>query len=187
MRMPREDDLTDEQLLGAAASDEDAFAAFYARYERRVIGFFLRAVARGDLAADLTAETFAAALESIERYDPELGAAGAWLFGIARNLLARSRERGRVEDRARRRMGMGVLALDDEAIERIEASAGSSDEALTLLGELPEEQRVAILARVVGERPYEDIAVELQCSPSVVRKRVSRGLAAMRNRMKERP
>jgi RNA polymerase sigma-70 factor (ECF subfamily) len=84
-------------------------------------------------------------------------------------------------------MGMGVLALDDEAIERIEASAGSGDGALTLLEELPEEQREAILARVVGERAYEDIAGELQCSPSVVRKRVTRGLAAMRNRMKERP
>jgi RNA polymerase sigma factor (sigma-70 family) len=187
MRMSRKAEPTDEQLLSAAASDEDAFAAFYARYERRVVAFFFRAVARGDLAADLTAETFAAALESVERYDPELGDAGAWLFGIARNLLARSRERGCVEDRARRRMGMGVLALDDEAIERIEESAESGDGALTLLAELPEEQREAVLARVVGEREYADIADELQCSPSVVRKRVSRGLAAMRNRMKERP
>ncbi len=185
--MSRAPDPTDEQLLGAAAGDEEAFAAFYARYERRVIAFFFRAVARGDLAADLTAETFAAALESVERYDPELGEAGAWLFGIARNLLARSRERGRVEDRARRRMGMSVLALDDEAIERIEESAESADGALTLLADLPEKQREAILARVVGERGYSEIADELQCSPSVVRKRVSRGLTAMRNRMNERP
>ncbi len=176
----------DERLLADAADDEDAFAAFYARYERRVVAFFVRAVGRGDLAADLTAETFAAALESVERFDPALGEAGAWLFGIARNLLARSRERGRVEDRARRRMGMGVLALDDEAIERIEASAACAG-ALTLLRELPDEQRDAVVARVVHERDYREIAGELQCSPSVVRKRVSRGLAAMRNRMKERP
>ncbi len=84
-------------------------------------------------------------------------------------------------------MSMGVLALDDEAIERIEASSQSDDGALKLLAELAGEQREAILARVVGERAYDEIADELQCSPSVVRKRVSRDLAAMRNRMKERP
>jgi len=40
---------------------------------------------------------------------------------------------------------------------------------------------------VLHERDYHDIAGELRCSPSVVRKRVSRGLAAMRNRMRETP
>jgi DNA-directed RNA polymerase specialized sigma24 family protein len=109
---------SDEQLLLSAASDEASLGAFYVRYEHRVIAFFMRAVGRGDLAADLTAETFAALVESAERYDPALGQAGAWLFGIARNVLARSRERGRVENRARRSIGLGVLALDDEAIER---------------------------------------------------------------------
>jgi len=175
----------DEQLLLRAAFDEHAFAAFYARFERPVVGFFVRAVGRGDLAADLTAEVFAAALESVERFDPQLGTSAAWLFGIARHVLARSRARGRVEDRARRRMGMGVLALDDEAIEAIEASVQSGEGALRLLEGLPDEQRQAVVARVVDERDYEDIAGELRCSPSVVRKRVSRGLAAMRSKMRE--
>ena len=40
---------------------------------------------RGDpeLAADLTAETFAAALVSVRRFDPARGPAVAWLLGIA--------------------------------------------------------------------------------------------------------
>ncbi|MGP0100662.1 MAG: RNA polymerase sigma factor [Solirubrobacteraceae bacterium] len=176
---------SDEQLLVAALHDEDAFAAFYARFERPVLAFFVRAVGRGEVAADLTAEVFAAALDSLERFDPALGRAGAWLFGIARNVLARSRERGRVEDRARRRMGMGVLTLDDRSLERIEALLDSGDGALALLEELPDAQRQAIVARVVHERDYQDIAGELHCSASVVRKRVSRGLAALRTRMQE--
>jgi len=176
---------SDEQLLASALYDEDAFASFYARFERPVLAFFVRAVGRGDLAADLTAEVFAAALGSLERFDPRLGRAGAWLFGIARNVLAQSRERGRVEDRARRRIGMGVLALDDEALERIEALLESDDGALELLEQLPETQRQAIFERVVHERDYEEIARALDCSPSVVRKRVSRGLAALRMRMRE--
>lgn len=168
--------------LDGALRDERVFAAFYARWERPVAAFFVRAVGRGDLAADLTAETFAAALESVERFDPLRGTAGAWLFGIARNVLGRSLEQGRVEDRARRRLGMPVLSVDDDLIARVEASAGDG-RALALLSELPEDQRVALTRRVLDEREYGEIAAELACSESVVRKRVSRGLAALRARM----
>ena len=48
---------------------------------------------------------------------------------------------------------------------------------------LPPEQRAAIAAHVVDERPYGEIAGELHTSEAVVRKRVSRGLASMRRRM----
>jgi RNA polymerase sigma factor (sigma-70 family) len=173
---------SDEELLVAVCRDRDAFARFYARYERPVVAFFMRATGSPELAADLTAEVFAAALGSAERFDPELGSGSGWLFGIARHVLGRSRERGRVEDRARRQLGMPVLALDDEAIARVEAAA-LDRRALRFLSELPVDQRDAFVARVVDERAYSDIAYELQCSESVARKRVSRGLAALRVRM----
>jgi RNA polymerase sigma factor (sigma-70 family) len=144
--------------------------------------FFVRAVGSGEVAADLTAEVFAQALSSVDRFDPRLGSASGWLFGIARNLLARSRERGRVENRARKELGMPVLSLDEEVIERIEA-VGSG--ALELLKALPADQRDAVTARVVGERSYAEIAQELRCSESVARKRVSRALATLRARLKE--
>jgi RNA polymerase sigma-70 factor (ECF subfamily) len=85
---------TDAELLGG---DATCFAAFYRRHEDAVPGFFLRRAGSADLAADLTAETFARALEGRRRYDARRGDAGAWLFGIARHLLRRSLERGRVE------------------------------------------------------------------------------------------
>ena len=176
------DSRSDDALLIAAREDENAFSAFYARYERPLAGFFVRAVGRGDVAADLTAEVFAQALSSIDRFDPALGTAGSWLFGIARNVVARSRERGRVENRARRQLGMPVLSLDDEVIERVEA-AGTG--ALELLDGLPADQREAVIARIVEERAYSEIARDLDCSESVVRKRVSRALATLRVRLKE--
>lgn len=178
------EDRSDEVLLGASLEDDRSFAVFYARYERPVIAFFVRAVGTGELAADLTAEVFAEALSSVERFDPALGAGRAWLFGIARNILARSRTRGQVEDRARRRLGMPVLTLDDDLIARVEA-AGEQQRAVELLGELPVDQRQAVTARILDERPYSEIARELQCSESVVRKRVSRALATLRARLKE--
>lgn len=175
---------SDEVLLALALEDGSAFAEFYARYERPVAAFFVRATRSGGLAADLTAETFAQALASVERFDPALGTAAGWLFGIARNLLARSRERGRVEDRARRQLGMPLLALDDVLIERLESVAADTG-ALALLDQLPARQRHAVTARIVDERGYGEIAHELRCSESVVRKRVSRGLASLRAKLKE--
>jgi DNA-directed RNA polymerase specialized sigma24 family protein len=105
------DHLSDEALLISSDSDGEAFAEFYARFERPVLAFFMRAVENAELAADLTAETFAQALVSADRFDPALGHASAWLFGIARHILAGSRARQRVEDAARRKLGMPVLAL----------------------------------------------------------------------------
>jgi RNA polymerase sigma-70 factor (ECF subfamily) len=77
---------------------------------------------------------------------------------------------------------MPQLALTDEVLERIE---GLDATALELLGGLPPRAREAVKARVVDERDYPDIARDLRCSEAVVRKRVSRGLKALRNQMEE--
>src|SRR5437899_2863298 len=113
-------DMRGEQtLLAAARSDPQAFAAFYRLFERRVLGLFIRATRRPELAADLTAETFARALESVESYDPTRGRADQWLFGIARNVLGSSYREGRVQSTARARLGLPRLVLDDHASETI--------------------------------------------------------------------
>src|ERR1700735_1772243 len=137
--MARLDRRTDEQLLAATFQDVDAFALFHGRYERPVAGFFVRATGSGELAGDLTAEVFARALDAASRFDPALGSAPAWLFGIARNVLLRSRERGRVENGTRRRLGMPPLALDDDAIARIQQAA-SEERGVELLSNLPADQ-----------------------------------------------
>jgi RNA polymerase sigma factor (sigma-70 family) len=172
----------DDELLRRARREPDAFAAFYRRHERMVLAFFVGRVGDAEVAADLAAETFAAALSALPRFRRRREPATAWLLGIARNVLAMSHRRGRVEARARRRLGMPRLVLDDEVIERIDALDGA---ALELLDDLPVAAREAVRARVVDERDYPDIARDLRCSQAVVRKRVSRGLAALRDQLKE--
>src|ERR1700727_195696 len=54
----------------------------------------------------------------------------------------------------------------------------SPEAALELMESLPSQQRDAVRARVIDGREYDEIAEELRCSPSLVRKRVSRGLGA---------
>ena len=172
--------VTDVQLLGA--SDAASFEAFYCRHVESVLGFFSRRTRDPELAASLCAETFAAALAGRHRYRPEAGAAAAWLYGIARKKLADVQRRGYAEQSARRLLGMERIELSDDDATRIERLADAV-EARVLVERLAPDQRDAITANVLEERPYDAIAAELETSQAVVRKRVSRGLAAMRERM----
>jgi RNA polymerase sigma factor (sigma-70 family) len=179
--MEEPDRRTDGQLLVATATEPEAFAIFYRRHVRGMLAFFRRRVPSAEVALDLTAETFAAALESSSRYELRPEPARGWLYGIAWNKLHEAQRRGRADDAARRALGMAPIVLTDEGIKRVEALAG--EPALGRLHELPADQRDAIRGRVVDERTYEEIAGEMRCSESVVRKRVSRGLRAMRAKL----
>lgn len=181
--MTRSEPLDGEVLLTAARSGPAAFSAFYRHFERPMLRFFMRATGRADLAADLTAETFACALEAVETYDSAKGRADQWLFGIARNVLGTSYRRGRVDAAARERLGLPKLILDDHATETIARLSADEGRATLALAELPLEQRHAIEAHVLQERDYAEIAGELQCSEALVRQRVSRGLRALRTRL----
>jgi RNA polymerase sigma-70 factor (ECF subfamily) len=175
--------ISDARLLVETPADPQAFAEFYRRHERAVLAYLVYWCRSADVAADLMAETFAAAFESAARFDPELGEARAWLFGIARHVLARSLRRARVEDDARRRLGLPRLVVDDQAMERVEALVSDGDVAIGALEGLSELLRSAVEGRVIDEREYRELAQALRCSQSVVRQRVRRGLAQMRDRL----
>ncbi len=179
-----DDDLLAERLPGQAG---EAFAVFYERHEHAVLAYFRRRVETAELAADLASETFAQALVSRGRYRPRAeSSAVAWLFGIAGHVLGRSLRRGKVDDRARRRLGIAALALDDAQLLEID-QLGSERGALVALAALPVDQREAVRARILDEKTYPEVAEQLCCSEAVARKRVSRGLAALRNRLEDAP
>ena len=166
----------------------ETFAAFYRQHAAPLTAYFLRRTGNAEVAADLCAETFAAALEGASSFDPGKGPAVGWLYGIARRQLVYAARKGRVENRARRRLGMERLVLSDDGIERLEALAVSDSTARALdelLAELPAEQREAIEARVLEERDYDEIAAASGASEPVIRKRVSRALSRLRSGLKE--
>jgi len=174
---------TDEELL-AAVSDAEAFGELYRRTFPLVAAYLVRRVGNAELAADLAAETYAAALGSRSRYQSRKGSARTWLLTIAHARLVDAVRRSRVEDRARRKLGMEPMMLDDEDLARIDAYGTNTE---SLLSGLPPDQGAAIRARVFEEREYEEIARSLACSPSVVRQRVKRGLDEIRHSLKEEP
>jgi RNA polymerase sigma-70 factor, ECF subfamily len=174
-----EEQRTDGELLLAARVSAEPFGVFYERHFASVLAFFHRRVPGAEEAFDLAAETFAAALASVARFKPGPEPAQAWLFAIARHKLSEALRNNQIQDEARRALGMQPIQLDEEAIEILEKIASAP--ALELLGALPAGQREAIQAHHLEERGYPEIAAELHCSESVVRKRVSRGLAALRS------
>jgi RNA polymerase sigma factor (sigma-70 family) len=172
---------SDADLLASTRREAAAFAAFYDRYERAIMGYLLRRTCDAEVAADLTAEVFAAALVAANRYRPDGPTAAAWLFTIAHNTLSKSRRRGRVEAAARKRLGITeAVRFAPEELSAAERAVSDDGWALELLERLPAEQREAVRARILHERSYGEIAGELSVSELVVRKRVSRGLSQLR-------
>jgi RNA polymerase sigma factor (sigma-70 family) len=148
-----------------------------------VVGWALRQTGNREVAADLSAEVFAAALGASSRYRPGRGPVNAWLLGIAPNKLLESRRRGVVEDSARQRLHWEAVELTDADLQRVEELASVGEEVLVRLASLPEDQRDAVVGRVIEERSYGVMASQLGCSESVIRQRVSRGLKALRSPM----
>ena len=170
---------SDEDLL--LSGDPEDFGRFYDRYVDMLLGYFARRVRDPGAAADLTAETFAAALLARRRFRRAATPPAAWLFGIAQHKLTDYRRRDAAEDRMRRRLGMERLPVSEDDAERI-ALLGR-DAAWALIDELPRDQREAVRAHVLDDEPYADIAADADVSEAVVRQRVSRGLGVLRDRL----
>jgi RNA polymerase sigma-70 factor (ECF subfamily) len=143
----------------------------------------VRSCREPELAADLAAETFATALTAARR--GRAGTDTGWIWAIAKSRLIDAHRRGKVADRARTRLGMQRIVVDDEAAE-IVATLDLRAELETAMASLDPDQRAAVIARVVNDESYVDIADRLQHSPQVVRKRVSRGLATLRQNLEDR-
>jgi RNA polymerase sigma factor (sigma-70 family) len=185
--MSKASQATDGELLAAVvAGDGQAFASFYRRHLPTVVAFLLRETGDREATADLTAEVFAAVFLVARRFRARgAGSARPWVLGIARNKLRESRRRGRVEDRARRRLAFEPELLDDDDLARVDELAVADQPVLELVEELPARQREAVVSRVLDQRDYGDIARELNCSELVARQRVSRGLSRLRDQLTE--
>jgi RNA polymerase sigma factor (sigma-70 family) len=172
----------DEVLLRAVRDGEaEAFGEFYRRRRALVLAYLRGRVPNAETAADLLAETFAAALLATrDTARPIPDEPAAWLMAVARNKLIDSVRRGRVERDARERLSLTRLEVDDEDIARIEEITARTDVAGSLQELLSDDQHAALKARILDELEYAEIARDLRCSEAVVRKRVSRALRILR-------
>jgi RNA polymerase sigma-70 factor (ECF subfamily) len=98
------------------------------------------------LAADLTANVFVAAIESARSYRRSRGTPAAWLFGIARHVVADERRRSARELRATVRI-RGRELLDEDDLAALHERIDRESAARALFGELtrlPEGERAVV-------------------------------------------
>ncbi len=176
--------ITDGELLKRTrCGDRDAFGVLYERRHELVLAFLLKRTRNPEAAMDLMAETFAAALLALADRPPDIdGSAAPWLLAIARIAMVDSFRRGTVESAARSRLALEPVPIDDSDIDRVLQIAAETDLLVALADELPPDQFEAVRAHVLDEQGYGQIAQRLKCSEAVVRKRVSRAIAALREK-----
>lgn len=169
---------TDADLLSSA--DPAAFRELYDRHSSGIYRFHAGRTRDRDSALDLTAETFAQAWLSRERFqDLADGSAAPWLYAIARHVLVASVRKRELERGALERLG-AIRERDGDDVVPTAVWLEGLDEAVAAL---PEDVRRAIELRIVDELPYDAVARELRTTAGAARVRVHRGLRALRTRL----
>ncbi|GMV83800.1 MAG: hypothetical protein AMXMBFR7_49840 [Planctomycetota bacterium] len=179
-RMP-----TDVELVTAYAAgrDEAAFGALVARHGRMVYRVCFHALGDAHDAEDATQATFLVLAEKAAGLKRQ-GELSAWLYGVAQRVSAHAK-RGRAV-RAKHHGQAGAAAREASG-GGAEAEAERSAEAVRRLHReleaLSETLRQAILLRYFQGLSEQDAAKAAGCAPNTLSKRVSLGIARLRERL----
>jgi RNA polymerase sigma factor (sigma-70 family) len=158
----------------ARASAQD-FAEAAQRHLDDVHAFLVYLTGDRAVAEDLTAETFARALERWHRYDPRRGGPRTWLCQLARSTAL---DHFRAEDRRRRREGRYAVAELRESAEPV-FGEGLSPALERALAQLSAADREVVALRIVLELDGEGAARVLGISTTACSTRLSRALAKL--------
>ena len=160
--------------MKAKASAED-FAEAARRHLDDVHAFLVYLTGDRAVAEDLTAETFARALERWHRYDPRRGGQRTWLCQLARSAAL---DHFRAEERRRRREGTYAVAELRESTEPV-FGEGLSPALERALAQLSAAEREVVALRVVLELDGEGAARVLGISTTACSTRLSRALTKL--------
>jgi RNA polymerase sigma factor (sigma-70 family) len=173
----------EESMSDSIGTDAEAFARFYRTHVEDVERFVARRVSDPWLAADLTADVFLAVIESAARYSPDRGRPLAWLYGIARNVVADAQRRDARERHATSRI-RGSELVDDADLAALSARIDAEADSRALhaaLARLPASERAVIeLVAVDGLTPGE-AARALGISQVAARVRLHRARRALQH------
>jgi RNA polymerase sigma factor (sigma-70 family) len=177
--------------LGAARPDHALAEAFrggdpaalrqmYDRFGKSVFHLALRTLGTGADAEDITQNTFVAAWQGRETFDPDRGSLLGWLLAIARRkvvdrLRAASRE-NRVEDAVRALPNLpDTTATPERVVDRLVIA----DE----LAQLPTEQRRVLELAFYDDLTHPQIAAVTTLPLGTVKSHIRRGMARLRQRL----
>jgi RNA polymerase sigma-70 factor (ECF subfamily) len=168
---------TERLQIEAAQRDRAAFAPLYERYVDQIFAYAHTLTRNRELAEDVTASTFAKALEDLPRFEWRGVPYSAWLYRVASNLVARQ---------ARRPAWSGLDAHQpvDEASPELIAERRSRDaEVRAAVANLPADQRQAVLLRFGGGLRNREIAEVMERSEGAVKLLTFRAVTALRKQL----
>jgi RNA polymerase sigma-70 factor, ECF subfamily len=149
----------------------------YAAHSGELYGFARHALRDDASAEEAVQETFVRAWRFRARFDPEVGGARAWLFGIARNVIA---DIGRARAR--------IPVPTDEDPQDVEESLDDMllvwqvEEGLRRIGDA---HRQALVETQLRGRSHAELAAEWGIPEGTVKSRVYYGLRALRDALEE--
>jgi len=170
----------------AAQGDHGAFGALVRVYEPPLLAYLVQMLGDPETARDAAQETFLAAYQALPRWHPPDGTCAdprrplsPWLYRIATN-KALSLLRSTVTRRGGISARSTASSEGEPTTDGFEERYAARELLWAALRHLSEEDAACpVLHYVAGER-YSEIAVRLELTSEAVRKRVSRGLAALR-------
>jgi RNA polymerase sigma-70 factor (ECF subfamily) len=173
---------TETQLLEQARHfDPDALRALHNRFYEPVYRYVHLKVSDPQASEDLTSEVFVRVLEALRRGKMWRTTPDAWIFGIARNVVA---DHYRKKNRQPEVMLDERLALPDEhgPIQRVMAAERHREltQAITCL---TDEQRDVILLRFMEGLSINDVAEALNKTPGAVKGLQHRALRTLSEAM----
>ncbi len=154
--------------------DPAYFRLLYQRYADRIYWYATARTGSETVADDVVSESMLAALEHLERWDPERGTFAAWLFVIAqRKLIDQQRAHQRIRRLVGRIQQLRQPQPESDALEQMlaEEQALEVRDAVALL---PRKDREVIALRFAAGLSGEEIAAVLGISHVAARKRLSR-------------
>src|ERR687891_35070 len=168
----------DERLVDQVRrGNEAAFEVIFERHGPAILAFCRHMLGSREEAEDAVQHTFAAAFRDLERSGERELALKPWLFTIARNrcisVLRTRREQPVAEPEA-----MATAGLAEQVEQRAELRRLLAD-----VGDLPEDQRAALLLAELGDLSHAEVGTVLGCEAGRVKALVFRarsGLIARR-------
>jgi RNA polymerase sigma-70 factor (ECF subfamily) len=168
-------DASDAILVRRALQEREAFAALYLRYLDEMGRFCFLRLHDEDAARDATQQVFAQALAGLANYR-ETGQFRAWLYTIARHVLANQARRRHVTFT----LDTALEAVDPGLTPEETATATFEQHALlAAVSRLPDDQRTAIQLRLSGLTGPE-IAAAMERSHDAVKKLQLRAVQRLR-------
>ncbi len=179
----------DAILRQISKGDVDALTEWFHRHKDALYAFiFYRVGGDPELAADAVQSTFAAALERLDRYDPERGDMITWLRFLSRNIV-RSQMAGHRRDVQLQTVWDRIDESLQAAYQRIESDLLPEDilqrketrELVQMtLANLPPQYQQVLEAKYIENHPLETIAKIRDTSLDSVKSMLRRARAAFR-------